>query len=106
MTDDTWVRSFNNKGVYTTDKMQADGGFYGALHGNADTATKADTADGINITNGNEITLSGSSSYSDYIWLGYRAPKKVAEYKFGDGTITGGLANITEIGRASCRERV
>lgn len=41
MTDSTWVRSFDNKGVYTGGKMQADNGFIGDLTGNATSATKA-----------------------------------------------------------------
>lgn len=40
MTDDIWVRSSYDKGVYTGGKMQADGGFYGNLHGTADEATQ------------------------------------------------------------------
>lgn len=48
MTDSDWIRSYNNKGVYIGGKMQADGGLYGALHGTADNATHAGTADNAN----------------------------------------------------------
>lgn len=41
MSDDTWIRTWNNKSVWTPQKMQADNGFYGNLHGTADTATNA-----------------------------------------------------------------
>lgn len=75
--------------VYTAGKMQADGGFYGNLHGTAD------TANGINIVAGNEIKLRGSGSYPDgAICFGYDAPAKVVEYKFYDGTRTGSYANL------------
>lgn len=33
MQDTTWIRAYNNKGVYTAGKMQADSGFYGKLYG-------------------------------------------------------------------------
>ena len=36
MTDSTWIRAYNSKSVYTPAKMQADGGFWGYLHGTAD----------------------------------------------------------------------
>lgn len=56
MTDDTWIRAYNGKNVYTTGVFQADGGFNGWLHGTADFATLLNP-------------LSGSSDYK----LGYTA---------------------------------
>ena len=46
MTDDTWIRAHGGKGVYTSGKMKADGGFEGALHGRADSAGNSDTLGG------------------------------------------------------------
>jgi len=39
MSDDTWIRAYNGKDVYTQGLFQADGGFNGNLHGTADFAT-------------------------------------------------------------------
>ena len=69
--------------------------FSGNLTGNADSATNASYADSINIVSKNEIKLRGLSGYNGLIWFGYDAPAKVNEYRFGDGTKTGSLANIT-----------
>lgn len=75
--------------------------FSGHLVGTADNATNAtlagtaENANGINIIAGNEIKLRGSNNYNGLILFGYDAPAKVNEYKFGDGTRTGGFASIT-----------
>ena len=46
MQDDTWIHAHGGKGVYTSGKMKADGGFEGALHGRADSAGNSDTLGG------------------------------------------------------------
>ncbi len=46
MSDNDWIRAWNNKSVYTGGKIKADGGFEGALHGRADSAGNSDTLDG------------------------------------------------------------
>ena len=64
-------------------------GFIGNLVGSA-TALK--------ITKNNELVLDGSSTQPN-VWFGYSyasgAGKQITEYIFGDGTNTGGLADIT-----------
>ena len=40
MSDNDWIRALNNKNIYTTGRMKADGGFEGPLHGTASNAEK------------------------------------------------------------------
>ncbi len=40
MTDDTWMRCYGDKGIYTGGKMKANAGFEGDLHGTASNAEK------------------------------------------------------------------
>lgn len=62
MTDSTWIRAFNNKSVYTPAKMQADGGFYGNLKGNADTAN---VGKALQVFDGNNNAIN-----STFHWIG------------------------------------
>ena len=39
MIDDTWIRAYNNKNIYTPGVIQCDSGFNGNLNGNANSAT-------------------------------------------------------------------
>lgn len=61
------------------------------LSGNATTATKANSADYLNFTHGNEINFTGTPS-SNYVCFGYRN-SSINEYKFFNGNT--GLASIT-----------
>ena len=40
MQDDTWIRAWNNKSIFTAGRMKADGGFEGTLYGTASNAEK------------------------------------------------------------------
>ena len=62
MTDSTWIRAFNNKSVYTPAKMQADGGFYGNLQGNA---SSANVGKALQVFDGNNKAIN-----STFHWVG------------------------------------
>lgn len=68
MTNSDWVRSYNGKGVYTAGKMQADSGFYGALHGIADAATNAAYVDNDNTHM--RFHWAGQSGQPTWLWGG------------------------------------
>ena len=64
MTDDTWIRAFNSKNIYTPGVIQCDSGFNGNLNGKATSAGTADSA----------TTSNGVKDYNDgnrTIQIGY-----------------------------------
>ena len=62
-------------------------------HPNADNATKANSADYLNFTVGNEINFTGTPQ-KNTVYIGYRNTS-VNEYKFNNGNGGGGLATVT-----------
>ncbi len=64
-----------------------------SYHPNADYATKANSADYLNFTAGNEINFTGTPQ-NNTVYFGYRNTS-INEYKFNNGNGGGGLASIT-----------
>lgn len=65
MCDDTWIRAYNGKAIYTPNVMKADGGFQGNLHGTAD---GANTVAGLSVASGrnnvgNQIVRTDGNGY-------------------------------------------
>lgn len=65
----------------------------------ATTATTATYANNVNVTNNNEIAISGTiANGGTSLWIGNHANEgnqTITEYKFGNGTGTGTLAQVT-----------
>lgn len=62
-------------------------------HPSADVANKANSADYLNFTAGNEINFTGTPQ-NNTVYFGYRNTS-INEYKFNNGNSSGGLASIT-----------
>lgn len=66
MTDDTWIRAYNNKNIYTPGVIQCDGGFNGNLNGNANTATLIRYQGRVTAISGTDKRTAGLQLYGAY----------------------------------------
>lgn len=66
MTDDTWIRAYNSKNIYTPGVIQCDGGFNGSLNGNANTATLIRHQGNVTAISGTDKRTSGLQLYGAY----------------------------------------
>ena len=66
MTDDTWIRAYNSKNIYTPGVIQCDGGFNGNLNGNANTATLIRHQGNVTAISGTDKRTAGLQLYGAY----------------------------------------
>lgn len=66
MIDDTWIRAYNNKNIYTPGVIQCDSGFNGNLNGNATTSTLVRHQGNVTAISGTATRTAGLQLYGAY----------------------------------------
>lgn len=66
MIDDTWIRAYNNKNIYTPGVIQCDSGFNGNLNGNATTSTLVRHQGNVTAISGTSTRTAGLQLYGAY----------------------------------------